>query len=730
MKDFKINIITPCFHPEHLKLMYDTMPQLEASNNFQWIIVFGSITPNNEILSQIKTFKNTIHYIVEPEKLKSNGDEIDILRKYAFDIIDLRNDNFDNFILYFDDEHFIIENFFSTIEHHIVNSNAKAILFRHYDEINPDNIDSLNLNLIQFVFNHKIFKNEQINNDNIKKIYFKYKDDIIIDNSWLIHHNEIKKIKNPTRNISFNRIDEILDGSNNHSFSVVTTCRGREKNLIEIIPSWCEHPLVKQMIIVDWTNDPPLITIPEFKELFNKYNKLEVIRINDQEYFNNGKSQNLGIRFVKEKMFIRVDSDCKLINDELLNKLSKLDTKYFISGSVSQYGLTGFIICETDKIQKIKGNREDFIGYGLEDLDLYERLQKLELNRYIIYDLPKYIYHIPHDTKSRTQFHLEKNMGEAAKKNFHIMITKLHSEHAQYEIISKMENDRYIVVKEINNKKNIDSFIAWTLNDEELINSSSGGIFYVLAKKFVFDKNYVCGSIFNDDFTELKHVLTNDLNIVKKMRGSKYAWSDISDGLFDEIKNKLISSKILFSGLPCQIHDLKYYLQQKDANLENLYTISLICHGAQEFKLLRSYLDELENMHNSKIININFRSKLDNFCWDHCAVKIDFKNGQSINEWFNHNSYISNFLCDKNLKPCCYQCKFKNIKNVNSDLIIGDAWGIKSENIELFNKNGTSIVIYLSEKGEKMLSSIMNNIFYARIDFEKIQKYNKLYYKD
>ena len=51
---------------------------------------------------------------------------------------------------------------------------------------------------------------------------------------------------------------------------------------------------------------------------------------------------------------------------------------------------------------------------------------------------------------------------------------------------------------------------------------------------------------------------------------------------------------ILFIGLGCDIAALNNYIESKDINNKNLYTVELICQGPTVTKVGRDYIDYIE----------------------------------------------------------------------------------------------------------------------------------------
>ena len=83
----------------------------------------------------------------------------------------------------------------------------------------------------------------------------------------------------------------------------------------------------------------------------------------------------------------------------------------------------------------------------------------------------------------------------------------------------------------------IESYAALTKNKRVLSKSASGGVFATIAEQFIKSGGWVCGSVmeFKKGIATCYHRVTNKLNDIEKMQGSKYVQSDITDAL-PEIK--------------------------------------------------------------------------------------------------------------------------------------------------------------------------------------------------
>ena len=105
------------------------------------------------------------------------------------------------------------------------------------------------------------------------------------------------------------------------------------------------------------------------------------------------------------------------------------------------------------------------------------------------------------------------------------------------------------------------SYACYNKNIEERLNSSSGGIFILLAKYILKNGGVVFGAAF-DQQNNLYHVKVDNMNDVKSLMGSKYLQSDLK-GIFAKVKEDLKQQKkVLFTGTPCQVEGLKRFLKK------------------------------------------------------------------------------------------------------------------------------------------------------------------------
>lgn len=240
------------------------------------------------------------------------------------------------------------------------------------------------------------------------------------------------------------------------------------------------------------------------------------------------------------------------------------------------------------------------------------------------------------------------------------------------------------------------------------LQSSSGGVFSILAKETISRGGVVYGAIFDREWNVV-HSRIDNLDDIVKFQGSKYVQSKLGE-TFKQIKIDLNSGKkVLFSGTPCQVAGLLSYLRKK---YENLTTVDFVCHGVPNPKIWNDYL--MENVsavwqdakvpfsssqnHMSLIKDIRFRDKSKGWQKYRFVLSIAKASAEGdgssvsscLNEYCWDNEYMSLFLNDYILRPSCHECHFRNGKS-GADYTIADYWGIERFYPDFFDDNGVSL---------------------------------------
>ena len=275
------------------------------------------------------------------------------------------------------------------------------------------------------------------------------------------------------------------------------------------------------------------------------------------------------------------------------------------------------------------------------------------------------------------------------------------------------------------NKISIDnhpiSYACYNKNEEIRLNSSSGGVFSLLAEYIMSEKGIVYGASFDGDW-KVNHIRIEDKNQLNKLRTSKYVQSKIGD-TYQQAKNDLNNGKkVLFTGTPCQIEGFLNFLGKE---YDNLYTQDIICHGVPSQKVWEKYLEYREKLDKNHPMRINFRQKDDG--WNLYALLLQYNNSAYKT---NHDDdlFMQAFLRNACLRDSCYNCSSKS-KNRRSDVTLADFWGIDNIAPGLNDNKGTSLVILNTDKGEEMFENIKDYMVWRKVDFEESIKYNPSMFK-
>lgn len=242
---------------------------------------------------------------------------------------------------------------------------------------------------------------------------------------------------------------------------------------------------------------------------------------------------------------------------------------------------------------------------------------------------------------------------------------------------------------------------AYHKNDDIRLSSTSGGAFWGLAENWVKNGGYVAGAVFYDHF-KIKHIVTNNLDELQRIKGSKYAQSD-TRGLFNEVKHLLKKGeKVLATGLPCQMAALRQFLRR---DYDNLLVVDLICHSVTSQFPFQLYLKDLEKKYNSSIINFHPKNK-ELGGWHKFAFKAEFANGDVYNKHASEDYYcVISYGSSILTRHSCYECHYKHYPQP-SDITIGDFWGIENIDLDFDSPKGISKVVLNTNRGKEYFQSL------------------------
>ena len=222
----------------------------------------------------------------------------------------------------------------------------------------------------------------------------------------------------------------------------------------------------------------------------------------------------------------------------------------------------------------------------------------------------------------------------------------------------------------------------------------------MMAEKVINDGGVVFGAKYTADW-QVEIVPAETIDELAAFRGSKYLQARMGNSL-QQCKQFLREGrKVLFSGTPCQIAGLKHYLRK---DYDNLIAVDFVCHGVPSPKVWGRYLSEVTDAGRKAIRDIKFRDKPQG--WKRFNFTLEYDESDksySISSYNGDNHYMRAFLSDMILRPSCYNCQAKSGRS-QSDITIGDFWGIETVLPSMDDDKGTSLVLVHTEKGKQIFA--------------------------
>lgn len=260
------------------------------------------------------------------------------------------------------------------------------------------------------------------------------------------------------------------------------------------------------------------------------------------------------------------------------------------------------------------------------------------------------------------------------------------------------------------------SYAVWA-NDAIRMESSSGGMFTLMANYVIENGGVVFGAVFSEDWKTVHHTWVKSKEALSALRGSKYVQSDIKNS-YREAKEFLEKGKmVLFTASPCQIAGLYTYLGKI---YENLFTADFICHGSNSVTAYQSFLNEFTE--GKSIKKVAFRDKR-MFKWLTSFV-VYFNDGSVKKDIRNKRLWYKGFLNGVINRLCCYKCVYAKSERI-SDITLGDCWRVGRIDKNCDDGQGTSLILVNSDKG-KLLMNLLNKEMKLckEIPLNEIRKYN------
>jgi glycosyltransferase involved in cell wall biosynthesis len=165
-------------------------------------------------------------------------------------------------------------------------------------------------------------------------------------------------------------------------YSIITTCKGRLKNLRCSLPQFLKQKEA-EVVVVDYD-------CPENTEEYVKkeYPSVRVTSIKDQPKFNTSHARNIGAQIARGRIFAFLDADV-IVDDNFLQSIQLPSDKmtYITFGfrdEKSPDTLRGSCLIRREDFFAVEGYDELLSGYEGEDLDIYMRLRNLGVKPFLV----------------------------------------------------------------------------------------------------------------------------------------------------------------------------------------------------------------------------------------------------------------------------------------------------------------------------------------------------------
>ena len=260
---------------------------------------------------------------------------------------------------------------------------------------------------------------------------------------------------------------------------------------------------------------------------------------------------------------------------------------------------------------------------------------------------------------------------------------------------------------------NVYTYAAYNKDLKVRKESTSGGIFTLLAEEILLNNGVVFAARFDEEF----HVIHDHFDTIEnigKYRGSKYVQSSLN-GIFKSVKEFLKVRKVLFVGTPCQVEGLKRYLRKDNPNL---VTCDFICMCISSPRMWDDYLKEYHT--DVKLESITFKDKRTS--WHKWNMLIKDEEGEHLMKG-NYNPFFYTYLNQYSSRPSCFKCPFRRTHR-NSDFTIADCWGIDKVNPDFDDDKGCTTLIVQSLKGKRIFEQIKCKMNYIDYKIEDVRTYN------
>eukprot|EP00737_Agarophyton_chilense_P002648 gb/GEZJ01003033.1/.p1 GENE.gb/GEZJ01003033.1/~~gb/GEZJ01003033.1/.p1 ORF type:complete len:763 (-),score=107.53 gb/GEZJ01003033.1/:408-2696(-) len=202
--------------------------------------------------------------------------------------------------------------------------------------------------------------------------------------------------------------------------SLAAVCMGRHETLKKTVPAWLAVNEVDEIVLVDWSSEPPLEPIVRKIE---GGDRIKIIRVDGEANWVLSRAYNLAINSTSYSNVIRTDCDYEIgpnfvtAHKQLIRQAEEESTsstaiegteeKHYYAGNYNlarnenEVHLNGAVFIRRKDFLDVGGYDERIQTYGWDDEDLYNRLGEAGLQKKnISYD---HVSHVKHGNAGRAQ---------------------------------------------------------------------------------------------------------------------------------------------------------------------------------------------------------------------------------------------------------------------------------------------------------------------------------------
>lgn len=244
----------------------------------------------------------------------------------------------------------------------------------------------------------------------------------------------------------------------------------------------------------------------------------------------------------------------------------------------------------------------------------------------------------------------------------------------------------------------------WMNDERKIMQTTSGGVLTALAERVIALGGVVSGAVMDESVRPVR-IITESMEGVAAMAGSKYVQCRCNPDLYRQIKEYLSAGRlVLFVGTPCQVSALNRYVGKVHPML---LSADFLCHGTPSPLLLEKYVKWREGRHGDRMVHIGFRGK-EIQGWARSSIDCHFAGGKVIHTRIDFDPYYGFFAGLLSVNKTCFSCRYSSLDRV-SDLTCMDYWHAPVELQSVRGRRGASLVVANTDKAQIMLRQLVGD---------------------